>query len=74
MCAPPPPPHLHRLVGRATIELTVEKKDGSLAFVDQTAGGLTQRGLVRIVADGYSAPVTAGNFVANVMDGIYNGQ
>jgi hypothetical protein len=29
---------------------------------------------VQIVVDGYSAPLSAGNFVANVIDGLYNGR
>jgi hypothetical protein len=28
---------------------------------------------LRLVLDGYSAPVTAGNFAANVQSGLYNG-
>ncbi len=54
------------------MELQVEKKDGSLAFVDEAAGGLVKRAKVKLVVDGYSAPVTAGNFLVNVMDGLYN--
>ncbi|GAX77222.1 hypothetical protein CEUSTIGMA_g4668.t1 [Chlamydomonas eustigma] len=65
---------LPRLTGRATVELIVEKKDGSLAFIDQVAGGLTKEGRVTVVVDGYSAPITAGNFVANVLDGLYDGR
>lgn len=34
-------------MGRATVELTVEKADGSLAFVDTVNGGLSKQGKVR---------------------------
>jgi hypothetical protein len=33
-------------VGRATVQLTVEKGDGSLAFVDRVNGGLSSTGKV----------------------------
>eukprot|EP00877_Chromochloris_zofingiensis_P007222 jgi/Chrzof1/2753/Cz11g28010.t1_CYP37 len=65
---------LPRLIGRAVVELTVEKADASLAFVDNVNGGLAPQGKVQITLDGYSAPVSAGNFAANVLDGIYNGR
>lgn len=45
-------PLLSRLIGRATVEFTVEKKDGSVAFVDRAAGGMTTRGIVKMVVDG----------------------
>eukprot|EP00798_Chlamydomonas_sp_ICE-L_P006267 gene6267-2895_t len=61
-----------RLIGRAVVELKVERQDGSLAFSDPVAGGLTSTGIVQLTLDGYSAPLSAGNFVANVMDGLYN--
>eukprot|EP00195_Chlamydomonas_chlamydogama_P006999 CAMPEP_0202892210 /NCGR_PEP_ID=MMETSP1392-20130828/1989_1 /ASSEMBLY_ACC=CAM_ASM_000868 /TAXON_ID=225041 /ORGANISM="Chlamydomonas chlamydogama, Strain SAG 11-48b" /LENGTH=381 /DNA_ID=CAMNT_0049576099 /DNA_START=237 /DNA_END=1383 /DNA_ORIENTATION=+ len=64
--------NLPRLVGRAVVELEVERGDASLAFVDNVNGGLSKRGTVRITLDGYSAPITAGNFLANVQDGLYN--
>lgn len=38
---------LPHLVGRATVELTVEKADDSLAFVDRANGGLSKQGKVR---------------------------
>ncbi|KAI8474603.1 MAG: cyclophilin-type peptidyl-prolyl cis-trans isomerase [Monoraphidium minutum] len=65
---------LPRLVGRATVRLTVEKGDGSLAFLDPKAGGVTGRGVIELTLDGYSAPVSAGNFAANVLDGLYDGR
>jgi hypothetical protein len=35
-------------VGRATVELTVEKADDSLAFVDRANGGLSKQGKVGV--------------------------
>lgn len=64
---------LPRLTGRATVELTIEKADGAAAFVDTAAGGLSKRLKASIVLDGYSAPISAGNFAANVQDGLYDG-
>lgn len=60
------------LAGRAIVQLTVEKADGSLAFVDNLNGGLSKQGTVLLTLDGYSAPISAGNFVVNVLDGLYN--
>ncbi|KAG1680580.1 hypothetical protein FOA52_015027 [Chlamydomonas sp. UWO 241] len=65
---------LPRLTGRATVALTVEKSDGALAFVDPVKGGLTQQGRLTLTLDGYSAPLTAGNFADNVLDGLYDGR
>ncbi|GFR50671.1 hypothetical protein Agub_g12923 [Astrephomene gubernaculifera] len=63
---------LPRLVGRAVVEMTVAKRDGSPAFTDGEAGGQVARAKVTLTVDGYSAPVSAGNFVRNVMDGLYD--
>lgn len=51
-----------------------ENNKGSLAFVDARAGGLAKRGAVELTLDGYSAPVSAGNFAVNVLDGLYDGR
>ena len=46
----------------------MEKADGSAAFVDpDSEGGPQRRAKLLLVLDGYSAPVTAGNFLANVV-------
>lgn len=66
--------NLPRLAGRSVVEFQVEQKDGALAFVDPIKGGLTSTGIIQITADGYAAPISAGNFVANVLDGSYNGR
>ncbi|KAG2428968.1 hypothetical protein HXX76_011212 [Chlamydomonas incerta] len=65
---------LPRLVGRAVVELTLEKKDGSLGFLDPAAGGPAKRATLRLTLDGYSAPLSAGAFVRNVQAGLYNGR
>ena len=57
--------------GRATVEMMIERQDGSLAFFDPKQGGPVKRARLRIEVDGYSAPVSAGNFVANILDGKY---
>ncbi|KAF7836756.1 peptidyl-prolyl cis-trans isomerase CYP37, chloroplastic isoform X1 [Senna tora] len=74
-----------RLTGRGTVEFTIEKGDDS-SF--SAVGGeprktatiqmvvnyqLISNLCVQIVIDGYSAPLTAGNFAKLVMDGAYNG-
>ncbi|KAF5829595.1 cyclophilin-type peptidyl-prolyl cis-trans isomerase [Dunaliella salina] len=66
--------NLPRLAGRSVVEFQVEQKDGELAFVDPIKGGLTSTGIIQVTADGYAAPISAGNFVANVLDGSYNGR
>jgi hypothetical protein len=38
--------NLPHLIGRATVELTVEKSDDSLAFIDTVNGGLSKQGKV----------------------------
>uniref|UniRef100_A0A0E0Q9Z8 PPIase cyclophilin-type domain-containing protein n=1 Tax=Oryza rufipogon TaxID=4529 RepID=A0A0E0Q9Z8_ORYRU len=67
-----------RLAGRGVVEFSVEKGDGSTFF--PTAGGepksvatiqVALNGCV--VIDGYSAPLTAGNFAKLVLDGAYDG-
>jgi cyclophilin family peptidyl-prolyl cis-trans isomerase len=63
---------LPRLTGRALVRLTLEHADGG-GFVDKEAGGMVPRGVVELTLDGYSAPITAGNFVQNVQQGLYNG-
>ena len=62
---------LPRLTGRAVIDLTVRKAVGnSFGFVN---GDETNTATLRVVVDGYNAPITAGNFVENVRRGAYNG-
>ncbi|KAG2496893.1 hypothetical protein HYH03_004901 [Edaphochlamys debaryana] len=63
---------LPRLVGRAVVELTLERGDGSAGFVDPSGSGPAKQGKMVITVDGYSAPLSAGNFIKNVQDGLYN--
>lgn len=61
-----------RLTGRGTVEFTFEKGDGSTFF--PTAGGEPESlATVQVILDGYSAPLTAGNFAKLVLDGAYDG-
>ncbi|GAB4846334.1 cytochrome P450 monooxygenase 37 [Ancistrocladus abbreviatus] len=61
-----------RLTGRGTVELTIEKGDGS-AFSPQAGGEAKSTATIQVVIDGYSAPLTAGNFAKLVIDGVYDG-
>ncbi|CAN6168458.1 unnamed protein product [Urochloa humidicola] len=61
-----------RLTGRGVVEFTVEKSDGSTFF--PTGGGEPKStATIQVVIDGYSAPLTAGNFAKLVLDGAYDG-
>lgn len=61
-----------RLTGRGTVEFTIEKGDGS-AFSPQAGGESSNTATIQVVVDGFSAPLTAGNFAKLVIDGAYNG-
>ncbi|KAH9308391.1 hypothetical protein KI387_036302, partial [Taxus chinensis] len=61
-----------RLTGRATIEFTIEKVDNSM-FSVSTSSGTEKTATIKVVLDGYSAPLTAGNFAKLVIDGVYDG-
>ncbi|KAG6547222.1 hypothetical protein Mapa_011158 [Marchantia paleacea] len=61
-----------RLTGRATIAMKLEKGDGS-SFTVASGGGPQKTAVLEIVLDGYSAPLTAGNFSDLVLKGKYNG-
>ena len=52
--------HLPRLQGRATVNVVFKKPDGSRFDVD---GVLYDDIKMKLVVDGYNAPLTAGNFV-----------
>jgi cyclophilin family peptidyl-prolyl cis-trans isomerase len=66
---------LPRLTGRAVVELTFEKANGEKYFYSEKSdAGPQSRAVLRLTVDGYTAPLTAGNFVQNVLDGQYNGQ
>ncbi|XP_015061371.1 peptidyl-prolyl cis-trans isomerase CYP37, chloroplastic isoform X1 [Solanum pennellii] len=61
-----------RLTGRGIVEFTVEKVDGS-AFSPESAGEAKSTAKIQVVIDGFSAPLTAGNFAKLVVDGAYDG-
>lgn len=61
-----------RLTGRGTVEFTIEKGDGS-TFSPQAGGEPRKTATIQVVIDGYSAPLTTGNFAKLVIDGAYNG-
>lgn len=66
---------LPRLTGRATVEMVVERSDGRAVFIaDGSEDGPQKQAVLEVTLDGYSAPITAGNFVKNVMAGLYNGK
>ncbi|XP_071723619.1 peptidyl-prolyl cis-trans isomerase CYP37, chloroplastic-like [Rutidosis leptorrhynchoides] len=69
-----PEPYLKypRLAGRGMVEFTIEKGDGS-TFSPQVGGEPIKAATIQVVLDGYSAPLTAGNFAKLVVDGAYNG-
>ncbi|XP_058747356.1 peptidyl-prolyl cis-trans isomerase CYP37, chloroplastic [Vicia villosa] len=60
-----------RLSGRGTVEFIIEKGDGST--FSPVGGEERKTATIQVVIDGYSAPLTAGNFAKLVMDGTYNG-
>ncbi|ESW05054.1 hypothetical protein PHAVU_011G148100 [Phaseolus vulgaris] len=60
-----------RLSGRGTVEFTIEKGDGST--FSPVGGEQKNTATIQVVLDGYSAPLTAGNFAKLVTDGAYNG-
>jgi peptidylprolyl isomerase len=66
---PPEYSDLPQLRGRATVEMLVRKTDGS----NYDVGGLTypEAKMVMII-DGYTSPVTSGNFIDLVLKGFYN--
>ncbi|XP_068644470.1 peptidyl-prolyl cis-trans isomerase CYP37, chloroplastic [Aristolochia californica] len=61
-----------RLTGRGTIEFIIEKGDGS-TFSAASGGEPRKLATIQVVIDGYSAPLTTGNFAKLVRDGAYDG-
>ncbi|KAK6132778.1 hypothetical protein DH2020_033480 [Rehmannia glutinosa] len=58
--------------GRAVVEFAIGKGDGS-TFSPEAAGQPRDTAIIQVVIDGYSAPLTAGNFAKLVVDGAYDG-
>lgn len=61
-----------RLTGRGIVEFVIEKGDGS-SFSPEAGGIPRKYATLQVVIDGYSAPLTTGNFAKLVIDGAYNG-
>lgn len=55
------------------MEVTFERSGDTGAFVDRGGGGGKPQAQITLDIDGYSAPLTAGNFAANVSAGAYDG-
>ena len=63
---------LPRLTGRAAVDVVVRKAPGgTFGFVK---GEEQNTVTLKVVVDGYNAPLTSGNFVNNVKRGRYNGK
>lgn len=61
-----------RLTGRGVVKFIIEKTDGS-TFFPSVGGEAKSFATIQAVLDGYSAPLTAGNFAKLVIDGAYDG-
>ncbi|GMP52869.1 hypothetical protein CsSME_00018536 [Camellia sinensis var. sinensis] len=61
-----------KLTGRGLVEFSIERGDGS-TFSPESGGEPRKTATIQVVLDGYSAPLTAGNFAKLVVDGAYNG-
>jgi peptidylprolyl isomerase len=61
--------NLPRLLGRATVEMTVRKENGESFDLD---GTYYKEGQMVVVVDGYNAPLSAGAFVDLVSKGFYD--
>eukprot|EP00899_Mesostigma_viride_P009366 jgi/Mesvir1/18430/Mv14297-RA.1 len=59
------------LSGRAVVELTVASS--GKGFVLDAGGGPKKQGVLEITLDGYSAPISAGNFARLASKGFYDG-
>jgi len=59
---------LPQLKGRATVEFTLKKPDGEKFDIE---GVLYPEAKMKMIIDGYNAPVTGGNFVDLVQKGFY---
>jgi len=65
------PKNLPRLDGRATIEMTLKRPEGSQEKKYDIDNTIYEEAKLRIVLDGWSMPITAGNFVDLVDKGYY---
>lgn len=60
---------LPQLQGRATVEMVLKKPDGEKFNIE---GALFSEAKMKMIIDGYTAPVTGGNFVELVKKGFYD--
>eukprot|EP00584_Thalassiosira_punctigera_P015744 CAMPEP_0172554080 /NCGR_PEP_ID=MMETSP1067-20121228/53109_1 /TAXON_ID=265564 ORGANISM="Thalassiosira punctigera, Strain Tpunct2005C2" /NCGR_SAMPLE_ID=MMETSP1067 /ASSEMBLY_ACC=CAM_ASM_000444 /LENGTH=466 /DNA_ID=CAMNT_0013342389 /DNA_START=166 /DNA_END=1566 /DNA_ORIENTATION=+ len=60
---------LPQLKGRATVEMTLRKPDGEKFDIE---GALFKEANMKMIIDGYAAPVTGGNFIDLVQKGFYD--
>lgn len=60
-----------RLVGRATVDITLQKS-GNAVFRDKNNAPLGKQVTVAATLDGYSAPLTSGNFIDLARRGYYD--
>lgn len=60
---------LPQLKGRATVEMVLKRTDGEKYNVE---GKLFDEAKMKMIIDGYAAPVTSGNFIDLVQKGFYN--
>lgn len=59
---------LPQLKGRATVEMVVKKADGEKFDIE---GQLYNEAKMKMIIDGYAAPVTSGNFIDLVQKGMF---
>lgn len=64
--------NLPRLVGRAVVELVIQKQKGADPFFVNGSGD-RQRATIQITLDGFAAPLSAGRFAKNVINHVYDG-
>lgn len=60
---------LPQLKGRATVEMLLRKPDGEPFDIE---GKLFKEAKMKMIIDGYTAPVTSGNFIELVQKGFYD--
>ena len=61
--------HTTQSKGRATVEFVMKKGDGEKFDIE---GELYDKAVLKMVVDGYNAPLTGGNFLDLVNKGFYN--
>ena len=59
------------MTGRAEVQIKVRKNNPS-QFISDKTGDKSEMGTMTVNLDGFSAPITAGKFLANIKNGLYN--